>query len=140
MKKTLLIVLILLSITSSYSQNNNSFNKYLKVFLEEYPMYKNNIDKLYFEHIGMNRPQNTKQYFNVYRREYIGNENKRVKFYNNGQLIWGDIQYMLFPIVFSTHRVVVTPNPPPSVISGIKYIIISKYGTKIIPISGIRIN
>lgn len=142
-KKNIILLILLLFSISSFAQNDNKLNSFLKIFLEEYPIYKNNVSELYFEHTGMNYPKNTIHYFNVYKQQYVGNENKRVQFLYNGQMIWGDIIYMLFPIVYSTYSPTVITDPnykKPNVTNSIKCIILSKGGTIIIPLNQVFIN
>ncbi|EHQ41532.1 hypothetical protein [Myroides odoratus] len=139
MKKILLLLTILFSL-NSFSQNNN-YNNYLKKFLEDYPMY-NNIDNLYFELVSMD-VFGKNQVFNVYKKHYVGNEKKIVQFKNyDNQIISGEVQFMLFPIIFSTYTPYNTdpPTAGPSVDRDIKCIILSKIGTKIISLSQVKIN
>ena len=137
MKNYLTLFLMTLGFLSGFAQNNIS-DDYLKKFLEEYPMYKEDLAQLYFEHVGMNTPR-TKQYFDVYKREYVGDDQIRVSFFGtSGQLETGTILYMLFPVHFSTHRAVITPSPPPRIDDRVKCIILSRRGTSVLALKSLR--
>jgi len=132
-----LFIMLTFFVTFSFNaQNNNEYSNQLKEFIKDYPMYKDNLQDLYFERVNYNVPKR-KHYFKVYKRDYVGNENSNIKFYENRTLKTGRLLYILYPISFSTYRRVISTTPPPNVKSEIRCIIISKDGPKNIPLTSV---